>query len=726
MLHLITSWSYRHRRIVVALWLAVLVFVNVASMAFGGESKQEFLSPGTDSKAAVELLDERFPDRAGDTVTVVIHDDSGVTSAGVRSVTEPLVAAVRDLPHVIDVVAPWEEAGSSQVSADGTTGYAVIQLDTTGARFPVEVAAQMVDLAAQARAAGIQVELSGQAIENVQSSSMGAEGPGLAVAALILLVAFGSLVAMGLPLATALFGVGIGLASGKLIANVVDVPEWASSVAIMIGLGVGIDYALLILTRYRSELGTGAEPRQAAATAMATAGRSVVFAGVTVVISLLGMLTMNQPYVPGVAFSAVLTVAAVMLAALTLLPALIGFAGRNVDRLRIPFPRRTAPTDGQGFWHRYSRFVQRRPILGVLAGAAALGVLIVPISDLHLGYPDDGNDPTSLTTRRAYDLMTDGFGAGFNGAFVLVADRGDESALSDLGRLDDALRRTPGVAAVSPPIPAPAGDAALITVTPTTSPQDDGTKQLLTRLRDQVVPEAMAGSDVVVKVGGITAADVDQTNSIQNRLPAFIAAVILLALLLLVAVFRSVVVAAQAAVSNLLSIAAAYGVVAYAAQGGWLGDLVGITTPTPIPAFIPMMMFAILFGLSMDYEVFLLSRIREEYLRTRDNASAVSDGLASTGKVITAAALIMAAVFGAFVLDDQIFLKIIGVGMAAAVVVDALIIRLLLVPAVMQLFGDRNWWIPRWLDRLLPALDIEGTPHQPDSEPAPTRALENA
>ncbi len=612
------------------------------------------------------------------------------------------------------------------MSADGTTAYAVVQLDTTGARFPVDVASDMVDLAADARAAGVEMELSGQAIENVQSSSMGAEGPGLAIAALILLVAFGSLVAMGLPLATALFGVGIGLAGGKLIANVIDVPEWASSVAIMIGLGVGIDYALLILTRYRSELGAGAEPRAAAATAMATAGRSVVFAGVTVVISLLGMLTMNQPYVPGVAFSAVLTVAAVMLAALTLLPALIGFAGRNIDRLRIPLPRRSRATEGQGFWHRYSRVIQRRPILAALAGAAALGVLIVPISDLHLGYPDDGNDPTSLTTRRAYDLMTDGFGAGFNGAFVLVADRGDASALADLGRLDEALQHTPGVAAVSPPIPAPGEDAALITLTPTTSPQDGDTKLLLTRLRDHVVPDALAGSDVVVKVGGITAADVDQTNSIQNRLPLFIVAVILLALLLLVAVFRSVVIAAQAAVSNLLSIAAAYGVVAYAAQGGWLGDLVGITTPTPIPAFIPMMMFAILFGLSMDYEVFLLSRIREEYLRTRDNASAVTDGLASTGKVITAAALIMAAVFGAFVLDDQIFLKIIGIGMASAVVIDAVIIRLLLVPAVMHLFGDHNWWIPSWLDRLLPTLDIEGTTTPPEPEPVSTRALENA
>jgi RND superfamily putative drug exporter len=728
MLQRITSWSYRHRRLVVALWLAVLVGVNLAGSALGGESKQEFLSPGTDSKAAVDLLDERFPDRAGDTVTVVVHDDEGVASGEARAVAEPVVDRFRALPHVVDVVAPWDPGGEGQVSADGATGYAVVQLDTTGARFPVDVASDMVDLAADARAAGLQMELSGQAVENVQSSSMGAEGPGLAIAAVILLVAFGSLVAIGLPLATALFGVGVGLAAGKLIANVIDVPEWASSVAIMIGLGVGIDYALLILTRYRTELGAGAEPRQALLTAMSTAGRSVVFAGVTVVISLLGMLTMNQPYVPGVVISAVMTVGAVLLAALTLLPALIGFAGRNIDRLRIPFVGRTRPADGAGFWHRYSRLIQRRPAIAGLVGAAALAALIVPISSLHLGYPDDGNDPTSLTTRRAYDLMTEGFGAGINGAFVLVADRGDGPALAALDRLDEALRGSPGVAAVSPPLASPAGDAAVITVTPTTSPQAESTRELLTRLRAQVVPDALAGSDVSIMVGGITAADVDQTDNISDRLPMFIAAVILLALLLLVAVFRSVVIAVQAAVFNLLSIVAAYGVVAYAAQGGWFGDLVGITTPTPIPAFIPMMMFAILFGLSMDYEVFLLSRVREEYLKGHETTTAVADALASTGKVITAAALIMTAVFGAFVLDDQIFLKIIGVGMAAAVVVDATIIRLLLVPSVMQLLGERNWWIPGWLDGLLPTLDLEGPagPFVPESRPETALAFESA
>ncbi len=716
MLQHITSWSFRHRRLVVAGWIVVLVGINALAMAYGGENKTDFLSPGSDSKAAVDLLDERFPAQAGDTVTIVVRDDGGVTSPEVLAVMQPLVERVRELPHIVGVTTPWDPGGEAQVAADGKTAYATVQLDSASSRLPAPVAEEMIEIAAAARADGTQVELAGQAIDDAQQGSIGAEGPGLLIAALVLLVAFGSLVAMGLPLATALFGVGVGLAIGELITLVVDVPDWASSVATMIGLGVGIDYALLIVTRYRTELAATGDPRRAASIAMATAGRSVVFAGATVVISLLGMLTMNQPYVPGVAFSAVITVLAVMLAALTLLPALLGFAGKSIDRLSLPFLHPSAGQTERGFWYRWSRMIQRRPVVAGLAGTVILAVLIVPILDLRLGFPDAGNDPTELTTRRAYDLMTDGFGAGFNGTFVLVADRGDAEAMATLTELGTALAATPGVAAVSPPIASPGADAAVIALTPAASPQDEATNELLSRLRDDVVPAAIAGTDVTVRVGGLTASYVDQTESISGRLPIFIAAVIILSFILLLAVFRSVLVALKAAVLNLLSIIAAYGVVAYAAQGGWFGSLFGITTPTPIPAFIPMMMFAILFGLSMDYEVFLLSRVREEYLRTGDNATAVADGLAATAKVITAAALIMTAVFGAFILDPQVFLKIIGIGMAAAVVIDATVIRLVLVPATMELLGDKNWWMPAWLDRIVPHLDIEGSGHVDLSE----------
>ena len=711
----VTAWSTRHRAAVLLVWVVGLVALAALATSRGGDYQQEFLSPGTDSKAAVDLLQDRFPDQAGDTITVVVQSDDGATSAEVRGVVDPLLATYADLPHVVSVASPWDDSAPQQVSSDGTIGYATLQLDVTGARFPGEEGARMIELAQDARDAGVTVELAGRGIENAESAGFGAEGPGLLVAAIILFIAFGSLVAAGLPLATAIFGVGVGLTGSMLLANLVAVPEWATSVAAMIGLGVGIDYALLIVTRYRSELDEGADVPTAIRTAMTTAGRSVVFAGITVVVSLVGMLTMNQPYIPGVVGSAVLTVLAVLLAAVTLLPALLSFTGTRIDRLglrRRTAERRDAADAGRGVWYRWSRSVQRHPVAALVTGLVMIGVLVLPVAGLRLGYPDSSNDPTSLTTRRAFDLMSQGFGEGFNGTFVLVADAGDEEALAALTGLQQRLAATPGVAAVSTPVPSPDGDAAVIALTPTTSPQDEATGGLLDRIRGDVVPRALDGADVDVVVGGVTAANADQTRSIAERLPYFLLAVIALAFLFLLAVFRSVPTAIKAAVLNLLSIVAAYGVAAYAAQGGWFGQLFGITTPTPIPAFIPMMMFAILFGLSMDYEVFLLSRIREIYLRTGDSSGAVADGLAATAKVISAAALIMTAVFGAFIFDDQFFLKIIGIGMAAAVIIDATVVRLLLVPATMELLGDRVWWMPAWLDRAVPRLDVDGHPEE--------------
>jgi RND superfamily putative drug exporter len=473
----------------------------------------------------------------------------------------------------------------------------------------------------------------------------------------------------------------------------------------MVGIGVGVDYALFIVTRYRSGLADGMEPERATITALATAGRAVIFAGCTVVISLLGILVMNVPFAAGVAFSAVLAVLVIMLASVTLLPAVLGFTGRNIERLHVPFFGRRAKAYDASLWFRWSRFIQRRPWPAAIGGLALLLLLAVPFLGMRFGFPDASNDPKTFTTRRAYDLLSQGFGKGFNGPFLLTV----EGDLSKTPVLVDALRRAPGVASVSPAQPNPAGDTAVVQLIPTTSPQSKETEQLVDRLRDDVVPRAVAGTGLTVKVSGLVAGGVDSTRGISARLPVLVGAVVLLSFLLLLVVFRSLLVAVKAAVMNLLSIGAAYGVVALCVNGGPLARLVGIPEPTPVPSFIPMMMFAILFGLSMDYEVFLLSRIREEYERTHDNGLAVADGLARTARVITAAAAIMCTVFLAFVISPVVFLKMIGIGMAAAIFVDATLVRMVLVPATMELLGDRNWWLPGWLARVLPNVHVEGT-----------------
>ena len=539
-------------------------------------------------------------------------------------------------------------------------------------------------------------------IANAQQGEISSETIGLAIAALVLLITFGSVVAAGLPLATALFGLGISSAVVGLLAAVMDVPDWAPALASMLGIGVGIDYALLIVTRYRAALAAGREPRAAVGESVATAGRSVLIAGTTVVISLLGLFLMGLPYLYGAALSAIVAVLIVMAASITLVPALLGMAGRKIDRLHIPGTGRVPADPASTPAARWSRAVQRRPWTAAIAGAAVLLALAAPVSGLRLGFPDRGNDAPDTTTRQAYDLVAQGFGSGANGPLLLVADTagGGEDRVAALAA---DLRREPGVAAVAEPVVSPRGDAALLSVTPRTSPQDPATEQLISHLREDVLPRA----GVPVSVGGATAAFMDQSQTTADRLPLFIGGVVGLSFLLLLVAFRSLVVAVKAGVMNLLSIGAAYGVVAILAEGGWAGQLIGIDTATPVPPFIPVIMFAVLFGLSMDYEVFLLSRVREEYLAGRDTAGAVTEGLARTARVITAAALIMVAVFGAFALSPEVFLKLIGVGLATAILVDATVVRMVLVPAVMQLLGDRNWWLPQWLDRLIPRAALE-------------------
>ena len=524
------------------------------------------------------------------------------------------------------------------------------------------------------------------------------------IAALVILViAFGSVVAAGLPLLVAVYGVGVGLAVGTLLNHVFMVPDWAPQLVSMIGIGVGIDYALFVVVRYRSALQAGLDVEDAVAQAVTTSGRAVLFAGGTVVISLLGLCAMGMDYLYGTAAVTVTGVLVVVVASITLLPAMLGAVGTRIDRVRVPFVR--GDRGERGVWARWSQVVQRRPIVTGSVALAVLVVLAAPFGDLRFGYPDAGNGADHLTSRRAFDAATDAFGPGSNGPLVLAVDTGGDAALLD--ELAGALRSTPGVAAVLAPQVAPDGESAAVVVIPTTGPQSTATHDLIETVRDRVVP-AVVDEGQAVHVGGLTATQADESEYLGARLPIFIGAVIALSFVLLLIVFRSLLVAVKAALMNLLAIGASYGVMAVALQGGWLGGLLGITEPTPIPTWAPMMMFALLFGLSMDYEVFLLSRIREEYQRTGDNASAVASGIAQTGRVISAAAAIMVTVFGAFILSDQVLVKVIGLGLASAVLLDATVVRMVLVPSTMELLGDRNWWLPRWLDRLLPRLDVEG------------------
>ena len=702
----LVGWSYDRRRLVVVLWLVALVGASVLARVAGGENKADFTVPGSDSAKAVELLHERFPRFAGGTVDVVYTATGGVSGADTVARIDALAGEISKVDHVV-------AADPGPVSPDGSTGILRVRFDVAAEQLPAESVKHVMDLARAAENNGLDIELGGYPIEKIERSEAGSESVGFAMALLILMIAFGSALAAGLPLVIALFGLGVALAGVSLMANIVDVPDFGVQIAMMIGIGVGIDYALFIVTRYRSALAQGHPPRQAVLIAGSTAGRAVVFAGSTVVISIFGLVLMGRAYLWGVALATSLAVAVVVLASVTILPALLGFAGRSIDRLRLPWFRHDVD-DRRTLSRRWSGVMQRRPLVAGLSALAVLLALAAPATGLRLGMPDAGNGPTDLTSRRAYDLIGKGFGPGANGPLLVAVDlqhgpapTDNASAARTVDHIAGDLRAADGVAAVLPPAVNDAGDAAALTVIPTTGPQDEATERLVHRLRNDVLPGAVAGTGVQASVGGITAAFIDDSAATASRLPLFIGGVVVLSFLLLMSVFRSLAVALKAAIMNLLSIGAAYGVMALAASGGWLGGLVGIPDATPVPAWLPMMMFAILFGLSMDYEVFLLSRVREEYVRTGNNRRAVADGLASTARVITAAAAIMVTVFGAFVMEDAVFLKLAGIGLATAVFVDATLVRMVLVPATMELLGDRNWWLPRWLDRLLPHVSVE-------------------
>jgi RND superfamily putative drug exporter len=693
------AFVHRHRGRVVIGWVVALVAILALSPMLKGSSNANFETKGSESGRASAVLKERFPGRSADSVSVV-WQARDARSPEVRQRVEALLQRAERLEGIGD-------AGPARVSRDGTIATATLELDRPGFDVPTATGKRLVSLAEQSSGRGLEILLGGNVIRNAEGGGS-PEGVGLLAAAVVLLIAFGSIVAAGLPLAVALFGLGISTALIGILANVVDVPDFAPAVAGLLGIGVGIDYALLVLTRFRATLNGGTDVEGAIVESVSTAGRSVLVAGTTVLISVLGLFLMGVSYLQGVALSASLAVLVVMAAAVTLLPALLSFAGLRVNKLRIPGMGRSLAQERPNAAARWSRFIQRRPWTAAIAGAAIVLALAAPVLGLRLGFPDEGNDQAGTMTRRAYDLATQGFGPGSNGPLLLVAETPRSTAPQALQRLAGDVRADHDVAFVAPAQRSRDGSAAVMAVIPRSSPQSDATTQLVKRLRSDVVPHAVAGTGATVSVGGTTAAFVDQSDLVSRRLPLFIAGVIGMSFLLLLSAFRSPLIAAKAGLMNLLSVGAAYGVMALFANGGWFGaSLLGIDESVPVAPFIPVMMFAILFGLSMDYEVFLLSRVREEYLGHGDTSRAVAEGLAKTARVITAAAAIMVVVFLAFVTGGEIFLKLLGIGMATAILVDATVVRMVLVPSLMQLLGRANWWMPRWLDRAIPRLAPE-------------------
>ena len=753
MLHSLGLFVHARRRYVVAIWFVVLVALAGAVGSLGSSFSTQFNLPDVESAEGFTLLSDRFgAEESGRSGTIVVRSEGGFTAAQQDALNTYF--SQLDARDDMGVVSPFTQAGARQVAPSGDIAFATVSLasDLDSAEQFAEVFAEMK--AIEPEVAGAQIEYGGEVFAEFEAPT--SEVLGLAFAIVILIFAFGSVLAMGLPIGTAFGGIAAGVLVVTLLSNLLTMPDFATTLGVMIGLGVGIDYALFIVTRYREARHRGRDCAAATAEAVDTAGRAVLFAGITVVISLLGMLIMGVSFMNGMAVGASITVLFTMIASITLLPALLGFVGERVEVTRwrgviaaglvalalvgvglkqnalliaaplgglvllagsfIPFFKRPLPTRRvkpmpETLPYKWSRWVQRRPWLSLVIGVGVLGALTLPVLGLRLGFADEGNYPSDTTTRRAYDLLAQGFGPGFNGPLTLVAAVDSPEQLAAAQALSDVLATTPGVVSVSPAVPndVAAPTAVLWNLYPTGSPQSAEAADLVERLRGNVVPSVVGESGLDVKVTGSVAVNVDFSSYLADRLPVFFAVVLLLSFVLLMAVFRSLLVPLKAVLMNLLSIGAAYGAVVAVFQWGWGASLIGLGGSAPIDPWLPVMMFAIVFGLSMDYEVFLLSRVKEEYDRTGDNELAVADGLAKTARVITAAAAIMVFVFGSFVLDPTRSIKMFGFGLAVAVFLDATVVRMLLVPATMELLGDRNWWLPRWLNRIVPKIDVEGS-----------------
>ncbi|GAU65596.1 hypothetical protein SSP35_01_09400 [Streptomyces sp. NBRC 110611] len=752
----LARWCLRRRIVVIVLWFAAFAGVAVAAGATGAAYSNDYAMPGTESGQASALMAKAFPGRSGDVNTIVWHTERGtVRSGAVETTMRRTLAEVAELPGVSEVRGPYggpggDADGGRQISADGRTAYASLVFDRDTDDLDVRQVRKVVDTARAASGDGLQVELGGAGIALTEAPrAQLAELIGLGAAAVVLFLAFGSLAATFLPIVTAVAAVGTASAGISLLSHTILVADFAPMLGMLIGLGVGIDYALFIVTRHRHGLRAGLSVQEAAERAVAVSGRAVVFAGATVCIALLGMLILRLDFLDGVALAAALTVVLTVAAAVTLLPALLGLIGmralgrRERRRLAEHGPRPERPA---GIAARWSGFVERHPrVLGVTAAAVML-VLALPTFGLHLGTSDQGNNPAASTTRKAYDLLAgergeggegseaseggegsdtrkvrevreagdarpkSGFGPGFNGPLTLVGALDGPQDRTAFDELPQRLRAVPGVAQVSGPEYDGGRGTGVVTVVPDSSPQSRQTSDLVQRLRTDVLPAAADGTTMRVRVGGITASYDDFASVIVGKLPLFVGAVIALGSLLLLLAFRSIGIPLKAALMNIAAVGSSFGIVVAIFQWGWGSELLGLGSAGPIEPFLPVIMVSVLFGLSMDYQVFLVSRMYEEWRLTRDNRRAVRVGLAETSRVINSAAVIMIAVFAAFILSGDRIIAMFGIGLAAAVALDAFVLRTLLVPALMHMLGGANWWLPAWLDRRLPRISIEPVP----------------
>ncbi len=771
------AWCYDNPFKVIAIWVAILFSIGGVVGGLGGPAfDSSFEIPDSESADGFDIVNEQFGGfGSGQPGSIVFEAEAGVLDPEVQATMSSFIDEIRaetgeggEFEELL-IVSPYDENGARLISPSGQIAYADISVPLSVDQIVAgEMGAAMVERAEEAglEEQGITVEIGGAILGGFEPPE--SELLGLAFAVFVLIVAMGSVVAMGTTIGVAVFGVATGFMTITLISNFITVPEFSTSIALMIGLGVGIDYALFIVTRYREALREGFDPRGATIVALDTAGRSVIFAGATVVVSLLGLLLIGLAFITGLGISAAATVGVVMFASVTLLPAALGIVQDRVELTRyrgiaaatfiaiallglglglspstfsLPFvglaiatllvgssplgsvlkkalPARKHVPVRDTIWYRWSRTVQARPWAWAIGGTILLLVLTAPLLSLRMGFSDEGNWSEETTTRRAYDLRAEGFGEGANGPLLIATELTSPADFATLEALAGQLNEAEGVAFASPPFPNDPENptAALMQVQPTTSPQAAETEELVTRIREDIIPAAVDGTELAPKVSGATAANIDFTGFLGGRILLFFGVVLALSFALLMAVFRSIMVPLKAVIMNMLSIGAAYGIVVAVFQWGWFGSVFGIE-PAPIEPFIPMMMFAIVFGLSMDYEVFLLSRVKEEYERTGDAVNSVADGLSMTARVITAAAAIMVVVFGSFVFEDDRIIKLFGLGLAMAVLIDATLVRMLLVPSTMQLLGARNWWLPGWLDRLLPNLNVEGGHHEPPANP---------